>query len=393
MIVNALDAKPEQHTEQVQTIVIGGGQAGLSVAYHLARRGLPFTVLDANERVGDSWRNRWDSLRLFTPALYDSLDGLRFPAPAHYFPTKDEMANYLEAYAARFNLPIRHGIKVDGLSRRGECYVVTAGNQRFEAEQVVVAMATYQKPRVPRFAAELHSRIVQLHSSEYRNPDQLQEGPVLIAGAGNSGAEIALDVANRHRTFLSGRHPGHIPFRIDGIAARRVLQRIALRFVFHRVLTVRTPIGRKARQKILSQGGPLIRVKPANLRAAGVERVPRVSGVRDGLPVLDDGRRMDVANVIWCTGYQPGFSWIDAPVFEQNGMPKHDCGVVTGEPGLYFVGLPFIYAFSSTMIHGVGRDAERIASVIESRVRDAKSRRQPAMSPSAVSVPAHRPRA
>ncbi len=386
MIVNALDAKPERRTEQIQTIVIGAGQAGLSVGYHLARRGLPFTILDANDRTGDSWRNRWDSLRLFTPARYDSLDGMRFPAPAHYFPTKDEMANYLEAYAERFNLPIRNAVKVDGLSRRGGCYVVTAGRQRFEAEHVVVAMATYQKPRVPRFAAELHSRIVQLHSRDYCNPDQLQEGAVLIAGAGNSGAEIALDVANRHRTFLAGRHTGHIPFRINGLAARLILQQLALRFIFHRVLTVKTPIGRKARQKILSHGGPLIRVKPADLTAAGIERVPRVTGVRDGLPVLEDGRQIDAANVIWCTGYQPGFSWIQAPVFEETGMPRHNCGVVTGEPGLYFVGLPFIYAFSSTMIHGVGRDAERIAAVIESRVRSAGSRHGTATAPGAVSA-------
>lgn len=143
MIANALDAKPERRTEQIQTIVIGAGQAGLSVAYHLARRGLPFTILDANERIGDSWRNRWDSLRLFTPAPYDSLDGMRFPAPPNYLLTKDEMANYLEAYAARFAFPIRHSVRMNGLSRRGGCYVVTAGNQRFEAEHVVVAMATY----------------------------------------------------------------------------------------------------------------------------------------------------------------------------------------------------------------------------------------------------------
>lgn len=205
---------------------------------------------------------------------------------------------------------------------------------------------------------------------------QLQEGPVLVIGAGNSGAEIALDVAKTHRTFLSGRHTGHIPFRIDGLAARLILRKLVLRFVFHCVLTVRTAIDRKARQKILLRNGPLIRVKPADLPAAGIERVPRVAGARDGLPVLDDGRRIDAANVIWCTGYQPGFSWIEAPVFEENGMPTHDSGVVTGEPGLYFVGLPFIYPFSSTMIHGFGRDAERIAAVIESRVRGARSSRR-----------------
>jgi putative flavoprotein involved in K+ transport len=363
----------QSRTEHVQTIVVGGGQAGLSTGYYLARRGLPFVILDANDRIGDAWRNRWDSLRLFTPARYDGLAGMPFPAPAHSFPTKDQMADYLESYAARFDLPVRTGVKVDGLFRQGGRYIVTAGDRRFEAEHVVVAMARYQRPKVPRFAWGLNPGIVQLHSLEYRNPNQLREGDVLIVGAGNSGAEIALEVARSHRTWMSGRNTRHIPFRIGGLAARLFLQRFVFRFVFHRVLTIKTPMGRKARPNILSQGGPLIRIKPADLTAAGIERVPRIVGVREGLPRLEDGRVLDVANVIWCTGFDAGFSWIRLPVFDEDGMPKHESGVALGEPGLYFVGLPFIYAFSSAMIHGVGRDAERIVKVIADRTRAAPS--------------------
>ena len=361
----------KSRTEHVQTVVVGGGQAGLSTGYYLARRGLPFVILDANDRIGDAWRNRWDSLRLFTPARYDGLAGMPFPAPAHSFPTKDQMADYLESYAARFDLPVRTGVKVDGLSRQGGRYIVTAGDRRFEAEHVVVAMARYQKPKVPRFAWGLDPGIVQLHSLEYRNPTQLKKGDVLIAGAGNSGAEIAMEVARSHRTWMSGRDTGHIPFRIGGLAARLFLQRLVFRFVFHRVLTIKTPMGRKARPKMLSQGGPLIRIRPADLTAAGVERVPRIVGASEGLPRLEDGRVLDVANVIWCTGFDAGLSWIRLPVFDGDGMPKHESGVALGEPGLYFVGLPFIYAFSSAMIHGVGRDAERIVKVIEDRTRAA----------------------
>ena len=184
-------------TERVQTLVIGGGQAGLSTGYHLRRRGLPFVILDANQRIGDAWRNRWDSLRLFTPARFDGLDGMPFPAPAHSFPTKDEMADYLASYARRFDLPVRTGVRVDRLSRQGNRYVVTAGQRRFEAEQVVVAMARYQTSRVPRWAWELDPYIVQLHSSAYRNPKQLREGGVLLVGGGNSGAELAVEIA-RH---------------------------------------------------------------------------------------------------------------------------------------------------------------------------------------------------
>ncbi len=348
------------------TIVIGGGQAGLSTGYFLKQHERNFVILDANEQIGDSWRKRWDSLRLFTPAHYDGLVGMPFPAPTDTFPTKDEMADYLEAYASRFELPVRTGIKVDCLTKQGGRFVVTAGGQRFEADNVVVAMSNFQYPRVPPFAHDLGPSIVQLHSSEYRNLSQLREGGVLIVGAGNSGAEIALEVARTHPTWLSGRDTGHVPFRIEGAAARLFLTRLVLRGLFHRVLTVNTPMGRKLRPKVLSEGGPLIRVKPRDLSAAGVERVPRTADVRDGLPVLADGRVLDVANVIWCTGFHPGFSWIALPVLGEE-EPMHERGVVGSEPGLYFVGLTFLYAFSSTMIHGIERDAEHVVQTIVSR--------------------------
>jgi putative flavoprotein involved in K+ transport len=376
--------QPEQHG----TIVIGAGQAGLSVGYYLAQRRLPFIILDANPRIGDTWRNRWDSLHLFTPARFDGLAGMPFPAQPQSFPAKDAMADYLEAYAARFDLPVRGGMPVDRLSRRGHKYLVTAGGREFEADHVVVAMARYQRPQVPAFAAQLNPQIRQMHSSAYRNPGQLKDGGVLIVGAGNSGAEIALDIARNHLSidhvsddhrpiWLSGRHPGHIPFRIGGLAARLFLQRFVLRFLFHRVLTNRTPMGRKMREGVLTRGGPLIRVKPEDLAAAGIQRAPKVSGTQAGLPLLEDGRVLEVANVIWCTGFHPGFSWIDLPVFEEDGVPKHESGIVLGEPGLYFIGLPFIYAFSSTMVHGAARDAERIARVIDTRTRAARATSRP----------------
>jgi len=352
-------------TERIDTVVIGGGQAGLSVGYHLARRRVPFVILDASARVGDAWRHRWDSLKLFTPARFAGLDGLPFPAAPHAFPTKDEMAAYLESYVRAFALPVRSGMRVERLSRTDRGFVVTAGDRRIEATHVVVAMGNYQRPRVPSFARELGPQLVQLHSSEYRNPGQLVDGPVLVVGAGNSGAEIALEaVRHGHRTWLAGRDTGHIPFRIEGLAARLLLVRLVLRGVFHRVLTIRTPLGRVVRPKVLHGGGPLIRLKPKDLAAAQVERVSKVVGVREGLPLLDDGRLIGAANVVWCTGYDPGFSWIDLPVFEADGEPRHVAGRVPSEPGLYFVGLHFLYAFSSEMIHGVGRDAARIAGHI-----------------------------
>jgi putative flavoprotein involved in K+ transport len=357
-------------SEHVEVVVIGGGQAGLSVGYCLTERRIPFVILEAEARVGDGWRKRWDSLHLFTPAKYDGIIGLPFPAPPFSFPTKDQMADYLERYATHFALPVRTGVRVKRVTRNDTRYIVDTGDRLIEANHVVVAMATFQAPRVPDCAAALDPAIVQLHSREYRNPGQLRDGDVLIVGAGNSGSEIAIEVARSHRTYLSGRHPGHVPFRINSRIAR-VLLPVIFRVVFHRILTVDTPIGRRARPSIVSRGGPLIRVKPADLDAVGVQRAARLSGVQEGKPLLADGRVLDVANVIWCTGFHPGFSWLDlsAPVSGTDGEPIHERGIVPSEPGLYFVGLHFLYSLSSTMIHGVSRDAERIASVIDERVR------------------------
>jgi putative flavoprotein involved in K+ transport len=358
-------------SEQFEVVVIGGGQAGLSVGYHLQQQGRDFVVLDTNERIGDSWRKRWDSLRLFTPSRYNGLPGLPFPAHSH--PTKDEMAAYLEAYAARFELPVRTGVKVDRLSRRESRFVVTAGDLRFEAVNVVVATGGYHGPRVPDFAPELDPDIVQLHSSEYRRPSQLREGDVLVVGAGNSGAEIALEVSRSHRVYLSGRHPGSEPTRPGSVADRLITP--VIWFVFSHVLTVNTPLGRKAAAQLRSHGLPLGRVKPADLLAAGVERIhARTVAARDGLPLLADGRLLDVTNVIWCTGYQSDFGWIALPIFDHDGEPIHERGVIATEPGLYFVGLFFLSAATSSLVGGVGRDAAFIAKHIVSS--ELNSRRQ-----------------
>ena len=352
--------------ERVETVIIGGGQAGLATGYHLRKRGRPFVILDANQRIGDAWRHRWESLRLFTPARYNGLPGWRFPAPKLSFPTKDEMADYLEAYAARFDLPVSTGAAVDSVHRDENQFVVTCATGRFEADNVVVASGSHRSPRVPDFAADLDQGIVQLHSCEYRSPTQLREGPALVIGAGNSGAEIALEVSRTHPTSLSGRSVGQLPVKHGTNAARFFLPLV--RFAGHHVLTVASPIGRKAQAQFLANGAPLIRTKRKDLTAAGVELVPRTTQVRDGYPVLEDGRVLEVANVIWCTGFHPGFAWIDLDILGDDGRPVHRRGVVTDEPGLFFVGLQFQYAASSDVLPGVGRDAEYIADQIAARV-------------------------
>ena len=229
---------PAEAGEWFETVIVGGGQAGLAVGYHLAQRGRSFVILDANRRVGDAWRHRWDSLRLFTPARYDALPGMPFPAPAFSYPAKDEVAEYLDSYAARFGLPVMTGVRVDRLSSDGDRYVLAAGDRRFEADNVVVASGAYQQPRIPAFAAELDAGILQLHPNEYRNPSQLPAGDVLVVGAGNSGAEIAVEVARTHPTWLSGPDAGHIPVRTGSRWDRLVTP--PFWWFASRVLTVQT---------------------------------------------------------------------------------------------------------------------------------------------------------
>ena len=368
-MMSSAERRDDVDAEDGATIVIGGGQAGLAVGYHLKRRGLPFVILDANHRTGDPWRQRWDSLRLFTPAWANGLPGMPFPAPRRSYPTKDEVADYLEAYAARFELPLLTDTRVERVSRRDGRFLVEATGRRFVADDVVVAMSGYRSVRTPPFADELDPAIVQLSSIEYRNPGQLPDGPVLVVGAHDTGTEIALENAEGRTTWLSGRDPGQVPFRIDRPFGRRVGVP-AVMFMFHRVMNVGNPLGRKVRENLHRQAGPVVRIKRKDLAAAGVERVPRVVGARDGLPVLEDGRLFQPASVIWCTGFVPDLSWIDLPVFPDGALePAHERGVVPSEPGLYFVGLSFLSAASSALLLGVGRDAERIASAIQANGR------------------------
>jgi len=356
--------------EQVETIIVGGGQAGLAVGYYLAQRGRSFLILDANRRTGDSWRKRWNSLQLFTPAYLNALPGLAFPGPQDRCSTKDEMADYLEAYAARFDLPVRRGIRIEAIIRNADRLMITADDQRFVADNVVLATGSYQLRYRPDFADELDASILQLHSSEYRTPSQLQDGDVLVVGAANSGAEIALEASATHRTWLSGRHPGSDPTR-PGSRADRIFTP-PFWFYISRVASVTNPIGRRLRPRMLTTTLPLGRVKPKDLAAAGVVRLPRTAGVSDGRPVMDDGQVVDVANLVWATGYRPAFDWVHLDVFDPAGQPVHDRGV-TAEPGLYFIGLFFLSSLASSLVGGVGRDAEYIAGHIAGRTTGDRS--------------------
>lgn len=364
----------------IDTIVIGAGQAGLSAGYHLKKAGREFLILDSYARVGDNWRCHWDSLRLYSPARAASLPGMKFPAKKSAYPTKDEMATYLETYQATYDLPVRGGVRVERVARAGERYVVTCTDgTSYTCDNVVVATGTFGRtPHVPALAGGLSPAIRQLHSSDYKRPGQLQPGAVLVVGASHSGGDIAFEAGTAgHPVVLSGPIHGQVPFRLEKRAARVAFP--VLFFLAQHVLTLRTPIGRKIRPEVRAHGGPLIRVKKEDLATAGVEMVPaRTVGVKDGRPLLEDGRVVDVTNIVWCTGFRQDFSWIDvgAPVIGDDGWPVERRGVVESAPGLYFIGLAFQYAFSSMLVGGAGRDAEYVVRHLTSRAASSSRHRQ-----------------
>ena len=357
--------------ERHEVVVIGAGQAGLAAGYHLAQRGIEFVILEAGARVGDVWRNRYDSLLLYSPAKYDALPGYPFPLARNAFPTGREMGDYLEAYVSHHQLPVRTAARVDSLRTASDDdgYLVTAGPRTYGAEQVIVATGAFQRPFVPELASKLDPGIRQLHSADYRSPGQLADGPVLVVGVSHSGADVAHEIASAgHRTILSGRDHGQLPFSVD--SRRGTLAWPILRFVATNLLTLSTPVGRRMAPRVRKGGGLLLRVRRGDLERAGVEQFEaRTTGVRDGRPMLADGTVLEVANVVWCTGYRPDYGWIDLPIIGENGLPMEHRGVVDSAPGLYFLGIPFLYSFTSMLVVGAGRDAAYVVRRVAERRR------------------------
>ena len=345
--------------QQVDTVVVGGGQAGLATGYELARRDVDFVILEGGARVGDVWRERWDSLRLFTPARYSGLPGMPFPAPPMHLPDKDEVGDYLERYAERFDLPVRLQTRVERLRREEGRYLLQAAGVRYEARNVVVATGPFQAPRVPDVAARLAPEIRQLHSSAYRSPFDLPEGPALVVGAGNSGAQIAMELARFRRVWLAGTETGHLPRRLLGRDVYDWTWPLLTR------LTVETRVGRRLRERA-RRGDPLVGIPARRFAASGVERVGRVTGARDGLPVAD-GRVLRPGTVVWCTGFTLDYRWIELPVFDERGAPRHVRGVVPDAPGLFFLGLRFQHRMTSALLGGVGLDAAFVAERVARR--------------------------
>ncbi len=342
-------------------IVVGGGQAGLAVGYFLKKSKSDFIILDENDNIGASWEKRWDSLHLFTPSKYDGLPGMKFPMEKNSFPAKNQVARYLEDYAEQFKLPVQLKVKVKKISLNNGTFLLDTSNGVYHAEKVVVASGTHPVPKIPAFALQLSPEIEQIHSSEYKNPDMIGTGDVLVVGAGTSGVEIALEVSNERKTYISGNPTFHVPDRVLKYAGN-----LYWLFIRH-VLTIKTPIGRKVKSKVLKGGGPLINISVEDLDKAGVIRLERMKGVENGLPVMEDGTVVNVKTVIWCTGFKPDFSWIDIDILNATGWPDTMRGISTKQKGLFFMGMPFQFGLASGLVGGVGRDAKYVVEKLVSR--------------------------
>lgn len=339
---------------QTGVIVVGGGQAGLALGYHLAQQGRDFVILDAGARIGEAWRRRWDSLQLFTPARYSALPGMPFPDNPDAYPGKEAVAAYLESYAERFSLPVRLAERVSALRATPGGYAVETGSGRYEAEQVVVATGPFQRLWVPPVAGALSREVVQLHSAEYRNPSLLPAGEVLVVGAGNSGVQIAEELARTRRvTLAAGERMPRLPERFLGRSLFWWLEKVGLLKV-----TVDSRLGRR-----MSRTDSLIGTSLPMLRARGVQLADRVVAAEGATVTTSDGRKIQPAAVVWATGYRADFGWIEPPVLDARGLPVQRRGV-TSAPGLYFLGLPWMHTRGSALIGWVGRDAAYLASRI-----------------------------
>lgn len=354
---------PASDLGPLDVVVIGAGQAGLALGHHLAQREATFLLLEAGPEVGHSWRNRWDSLRLFSPAQYDSLPGLPFPAPADTHPTKDDVADYLAAYAEHFALPVQTNTPVLRLHSDAGGFVVTTRTGTRRARQVVVATGPFQTPRIPVVAEQLDPRVTQLHSAEYRNPDQLPAGGrVLVVGAANSGLQIAAELAATcDVTVAVGTRPTELPQRIAGRD---------LFFWLTRSEFFTMPADSRIARRLRARGDIVIGTRSSRLRRNGIDFRPRLTGFAGRTAHFADGSSLGVDAVVWATGYRPDYSWLHVPGVVVDGQVRHRGGVAD-VAGLYFIGLPWQTSRGSALLGFVGSDA---AALSERMAADAAGR-------------------
>jgi putative flavoprotein involved in K+ transport len=352
-------------------VVVGGGQAGLTIGYHLAKQGTEFTILDAAAEPAAAWRERWDSLKLFTSARYDSLPGLEFPGDPDRYPTRDEVANYLTDYAREFNLPVELNSRVRTVRRLNHGYVVELDDRAYEARQVVIATGPFQTPFVPRIADDIGDDVVQMHSTDYRSPESVPDGPVLVVGGGNTGFQIAEELSAVREVHLSiGSRQTPLPQRILGRDLFWYLDATGL---------IRKTTASRIGKLMRKREDTLIASNPRRARRHGIELHGRAVAAAGSTISFADGTALDVRGVIWATGFRVDHSWIDVPAFDDNGRAVHERGVTTS-PGLYFLGQLWQHTRGSALLGWVKDDAAYIAEKVAAFRPTAASQPAPATS-------------
>jgi putative flavoprotein involved in K+ transport len=343
-------------TERREVVVVGGGQAGLAIGYILAQRGRGFVVVEAAEEPAAAWRERWHSLKLFTPVRYNSLPGLAFPGDPDSHPGRDDVAAYLTDYIRHFDLPVELGSRVRSIRGANGGYLVELDDRSYEAQQVVVATGPFQVPFTPASAQRLDPEVVQLHSTEYRSPEAISTGPVLVAGGGNTGFQIAAELAGSHEVHLSiGSRQTPLSQRILG---RDLFWYLDKTGIIRK--STETRIGRR-----LAGRDTLIGSSPRALRRRyGVQLHKRTLDAAGSTVRFADDTRLDVGAVVWATGFGVDHSFIEVPVFDADGHAVHRRGV-TEWPGLYFLGLSWQHTRGSALLGWVKDDAEFIADQID----------------------------
>jgi putative flavoprotein involved in K+ transport len=357
------EPEAKQGSASYEVAVIGAGQAGLVMGYFLRREGRRFLILDAADLIGSAWRDRWDSLTLFTPRRYSGLPGLPFAGDPEGYPDRDEVIAYLERYAETFELPIELNSPVGRLTEKDGRFVREVDGRTITADQVVVATGPFQKPNVPEVASRLGPDVFQTHSTGYRRPSDVPQATILVVGGGNTGFQIAKELSASHQVHLSiGSRQKPLPQRLLGRDLFWWLTKTRLLST-----TVESRLGRKLRNR-----DTLIGSSPRELRRRfGVELRPRVVDAGGRTLRFEDGSELEVDAVIWATGYRPDYSWIDLSVVDLDGHLRHRRGV-TDVPGLYFLGLTWQHTRGSALIGWVKDDAEFIAEQIKA-LQEARS--------------------
>ncbi|PEK41185.1 oxidoreductase [Bacillus toyonensis] len=342
----------------LDAIIVGAGQAGLTMGYYLKQEGYNFLLLESGNRIGDSWRNRYDSLQLFTPREYSSLPGMILKGEKNEFPHKDEITMYLEEYAQYFQLPVQLQTEVLKIKKEKDIFELHTSKEILQSKKVIIASGGFQQPFIPLFSQHLSSHIFQAHSSQYKSPSQIPKGRVLVVGGGNSGMQIAVELAKTHEVTMSISHPlTFLPLHLFRKNIFNWLEKLGL--LYAEVNTKRGKWFQKRKDPIFGFEGKKL------IRSGAIKLQEKVVSVSSNNIMFQNGDTYSAESIIWSTGFAQDYKWIEIEkAVNEKGFPNHIKGI-SPVKGLYYIGLPWQSQRGSALICGVGKDAAYVLSEIK----------------------------